>query len=112
MAVGIKTIKTIQHRFPTTVLLMVFHALVMSHMEYSALCLLAQFKFDAFFGETDELGFELCFFLVSIHQRNEKTRKCNRRRQLMGLKTLTWFFLYIRIKEEAFQQQLELPTAS
>ena len=62
MAVGIKNIKTVKHRFPTTVLLMLFNGLVKSHIEYSASCLLAQFKFDAFFGETDELGFELCIF--------------------------------------------------
>ena len=37
MAVGIKTVETVQHRFPTGVLLMLFHALVMSHLEYSLL---------------------------------------------------------------------------
>ena len=37
MAVGIKTVETVQHRCPTGVLLMLFHALVMSHLEYSLL---------------------------------------------------------------------------
>ena len=37
MAVGIKTVETVQHRFPTGELLMLFHALVMSHLEYSLL---------------------------------------------------------------------------
>ena len=37
MAVGIKTVETVQHRFPTQVLLMLFHALVMSHLDYSLL---------------------------------------------------------------------------
>ena len=37
MAVGIKTIESIQHKFPTTVLVMLFHALIISHFEYSAI---------------------------------------------------------------------------
>ena len=37
MAVGIKTVETVQHRFPTQVLLMLFHALAMSHLDYSLL---------------------------------------------------------------------------
>ena len=40
LAVGIKTIETIQHIYPTTVHLMLFHALVLSHFENSALLLL------------------------------------------------------------------------
>ena len=37
MAVGIKTIESIQHKFPTTVLVKLFHALIISHFEYSAI---------------------------------------------------------------------------
>ena len=37
MAVGMKTVETVLHRFPTGVLLMLFHSLVMSHLEYSLL---------------------------------------------------------------------------
>ena len=37
MAVGIKTIESIQHKFPTTGLVMLFHALIISHFEYSAI---------------------------------------------------------------------------
>ena len=37
IAVGIKTIETIQRKFPTTVLFVLFQALVLSHFEYSAL---------------------------------------------------------------------------
>ena len=37
MAVGMKTVETVQHRFPTQVLLLTFHALVMSHLDYSLL---------------------------------------------------------------------------
>ena len=33
MAVGIKIIETVQNRFPTTVLTMLFHALVFNHLE-------------------------------------------------------------------------------
>ena len=36
MTVGIKTVDSIQHKFPTTVLVMLFHALIFSHFEYSA----------------------------------------------------------------------------
>ena len=39
MAVGIKTIESIQHKFSTTVLVMLFHALIISHFEYSAIFL-------------------------------------------------------------------------
>ena len=35
MAVGLKTVETVQHRFPTQVLFMIFHALVMRHLDYS-----------------------------------------------------------------------------
>ena len=35
MAVGMKTIETMRHRFPTQALFMLFHALVMSHLGYS-----------------------------------------------------------------------------
>ena len=37
MAVGTKTIESIQHKIPTTVLVMLFHALIISHFEYSAI---------------------------------------------------------------------------
>ena len=37
LAVGIKTIETVQHRFPITVLLIFLYSLVISHSEYSAL---------------------------------------------------------------------------
>ena len=37
MAVGIKIIESIQHKFPTTVLVMLFHALIISHFERSAI---------------------------------------------------------------------------
>ena len=37
MAVGITTVEIAQHRFPTQVLHMLFHALVMSHLDYSLL---------------------------------------------------------------------------
>ena len=40
MAVGIKTIETLKHKFLTRVLLKLFQALVLSHFEYSALFLL------------------------------------------------------------------------
>ena len=37
MAIGIKTIEFIQHKFPTTVLVVLFHALIISHFENSAI---------------------------------------------------------------------------
>ena len=37
MAVGKKTVETFQHRFPSGVLLLLSHALVMSHLDYSQL---------------------------------------------------------------------------
>ena len=39
MAVGIKIIETVQHRFQTKVFIILSHALFISHLEYSALCL-------------------------------------------------------------------------
>ena len=53
MALVIKTIKIVQHRFPTTVLRTRFHALVISHLEYCFISRSNQFNFGAFFGETD-----------------------------------------------------------
>ena len=40
MTVGIKTIESIQHKFPTTVLVMLFHAPIISHFEYFAIFLI------------------------------------------------------------------------
>ena len=37
MTVGVKTTEIVQYRFPTTVLLMLFHVVVRSHLEYTAL---------------------------------------------------------------------------
>ena len=114
MAICIKTIETVQHRFPTTVLLMLFHALVISHLEYSALCLSNQFNFGAFFGETDKLGFEVCIFRSSISSSNELRKRKNviGIRQLIELKNLKYYFQYIRNMKRAFQQQFKLPMAS
>ena len=39
MAVGIKTIETLQQRLPIAVLLVIFYIVVFSHLKYSALCL-------------------------------------------------------------------------
>ena len=37
MAIGIKAIESIQHKIPTTVLVMFFQALIISHLEYYAI---------------------------------------------------------------------------
>ena len=46
MAVGIDTVETTQLRFATTVPFMLFQAIVISHLEYSALF---HFKISSFF---------------------------------------------------------------
>ena len=48
-AVGINTVETVQNRFPTGVFIMRFYTLVMSHLEYSVLCLFFN-KISSFFA--------------------------------------------------------------
>ena len=73
MALGIKFVETVQHRFPKQVLLMLFHARVMSQSPglFSSVCLQNKFLFIALTTKIDELGLEeRLFFQTSSHFMN------------------------------------------
>ena len=59
-AVGVKTIESIQHKVPTTVLVMLFHALITSHFEYSAIFFTQISPPLLLSREPGELGIEIC----------------------------------------------------
>ena len=68
MTVGKKIVETVQHRFPKQVLPMLFHAIVMSHLDYSFLFFFKiSSPFFALTRKTDELGSEERVFLFK-HQ--------------------------------------------
>ena len=44
---------------------MFFHALIVGHIVYSALCLFQNSSTLCFFGKTDELGVEMCILGIA-----------------------------------------------
>ena len=113
MAVGIKTVETMQHRFPTEVLLMLFHALVMSHLGYSLLFL----KISSLLLSLEKqmnLALKSVFFRSNIKSSYElrKSKGIISIRHSIMFKSLIYFFQYIHNQKKAFQNQLKLPTAT
>ena len=102
MAVGKKTVETVQHRFPTGVLLMLFHALVMSHLKYS---LLFFFKVGSslLLSLEKQLNWALksVFFCSNIKSSHElrKNKGIISIRHLIMFKSLVYFFQYINNKK-------------
>ena len=115
MAVGIKTVETTQHRFPTGVLLMLFHALVMSNLDY---CLL--FFFNIISSLLLSLEKQKNWSLKSVFFRSKKKSSYELRknkgiisiRHLIMFKSLIYFFQYFFSQKKSFQNQLKLPTAT
>ena len=103
MAVGIKTVETVQHRCPTGVLLMLFHALVMSHLEYS---LLFFFKVSSslLLSLEKQMNWALksVFFRSNIKSSRElrKNKGIISIRHLIMFKSLIYFFQYINDKKK------------
>ena len=114
MAVGIKTIETIQHKFPTTVL-MLFQALVLGHCEYSAALIPAANHLNVItiVRETDELGLKFVYFRSSIKDSFDLRlhKSVLGFRQRIELKSLT-FFQYINNRKKAFVDRIKLPTVN
>ena len=94
MAVAIKNIETIQQKFPTTVLLMLFQALVLSHFLYSALILL-QITSTLLLSLAQQMNWAVKFVYFrssikgSFDLRTHNNVLGNRRR--IELKSLTYF---------------------
>ena len=115
MAVGIKTVETVQHRFQTQVLFMLFHALVMSHLDYS---LLFFFKNSSYLLLSLEKqmtwALKSVFFRSKIKSSYElrKNKGIISIRHLIMFKSLIYFFQYNNNQKKAFQIQLKLSTAS
>ena len=115
MAVGIKTIETIQHKFPTTDLLMLFQALVLSHFEYSA-SFLVQMTSTLLLSLEKQMNWAL----KSVYFRSCIKSSFDLRihksvlglRQHIELKSLTYFFQYVNNRKEAFVDRIKLSTAN
>ena len=84
IAVGIKTIETVQQRYPSKVLFMLFSRV---SLVIRVLCFMShsnQFNFNAYFTETVEVGSQVQSFFVLV-----SGRQINRPRQLIEFGTLT-----------------------
>ena len=109
MAVGITTVETVQHRFPTQVLLMLFHALVMSHLEYFLLLL---FKISSSFLLSLEKQMNWALKSVSFRSNIKssyelrKNKGTIRIRHLIMFKSLIYFFQYINNQKKALSLSL------
>ena len=115
MAVDIKTVEFVQHRFPTQVLLMLFYALVMSHLDYF---LLFFFKISSSLllslGKQMNWALKTVFFCINIKSSYEsrKNKGIISIRPLIMFKSPIYFFQYIIDQKKSFQNQLKLPTTS
>ena len=111
MAVGIKTVETVQHRFPTQVLLLTFHALVLSHLDYS---LLFFFKISSslLLSLEKQMNWALksVFFRSNIKSSYElrKNKGIIRIRHLVMFKSLIYFFQYINKQKKSISKSVEI----
>ena len=102
MAVGIKTIETVEYILLITVLLMLFYALAVSHLENSnALCLF-QIRLTLVLSLEKQViwTFKCAYFCSRIQSSNEL--QIIGIRQLTELKTLTYCFQIIRNIKKSF----------
>ena len=107
MAVGIKTV---QHRFPTQLLLMLFHVLVMSHLGYSLL-----FFFEISSSSLLSLGKQMNWALKGVFFRSNikssyelrKNKGIISIRHLIMFKSLNYFFQYIS-NQKKFSKSVEI----
>ena len=93
---------------------MPFHALVISHLEYSAFFLF-QISSTLLLSLEKQMNWALkCVFFRSRIKSNELRKRKNLISiiQLIELITLTYYLRYIRNMKTAFQKHLKLPTAS
>ena len=110
IAVGIKTVETVQHSFPTGILLMLFHALVTIHFSFCSKLVLLYSSHR----QTDELGFEERVFLFksqAILRIEKKNKSIISIRHLIMFKSLIYLFQYNNSQKNS-QNQLKLPTAT
>ena len=116
MAVGIKTIESVQQKFPTTVLVMLFHALVISHLEYSALYF-TQITSPLLLSLEKQMNWALkCVYFRSSFKSSSDLRKKKKIigiKQLIELKSLTYLFQYLKkMRKKSFRTYLKIPTAT
>ena len=108
MAVGIKTIEVIQHKFPTKFSLMLFRASVMSHFENSALFLLQNTSILLL-----SLKKQMKWALKSVYFRSNIKGLFDLRihksvlgiRQRVELKSLTYSIQYIKTRKKSIFRQ-------
>ena len=114
MAVGIKPLESIQHKFPTTVLVMLFHALIISHFEYSAIFFTQVSPFLLLSPEKQmNWALKSVYFRLNFKSSSDprKKKKIIVIKQLIELKSLVFLFQYLKNTKKAFQSTLKLPTA-
>ena len=94
MAVGFTTFETLQHRFPTAVFLLLFHALVNSHSECFA------FKISStlvlFWEIQMNWALKCVFFCSGIKSSNE----LGNRKNIIGMRQLIGLNVLLRIHQE------------
>ena len=102
MTVGKKIVETVQHRFPKQVLPMLFHAIVMSHLDYSFLFF---FKISSSFllSLEKQMNWALksvCFCSnIKSSYELRKNKGIISVRHLILLKSLIYFFQYNNIQK-------------
>ena len=114
MAVGIKTVEYIQHKFPTTVLVMLFNALITSHSEYSAI-FFTQISPPLLLSLEKQMNWAIksVYFRSSFKSSSDlrEREKIIGIKQLIELKSLAFLFQFFKKLKKAFQSTLKLPAA-
>ena len=111
MAVGIKTIESIQHKFPTTVLVMLFHALIISHFESSAI-FFTQISPPLLLSLVKQMNWALksVYFRSNFKSSSDlrEKKKIIGIKQLIELKSLVFLFQYLKKTKKSLPQHFEI----
>ena len=114
MALGIKTIDTIRKQLPTKSLYTLFQSIVLSHLDYSALFLSGvNNSLIVSLEKQMNWGLKRTFFRSSYKSSTllRQSKKILGISQTIDLKSLLYFYNYIKGEKLAFQENLKLPNA-
>ena len=111
MAVGIKTIESIQHKIPTTVLVMLFHALIFSHFEYSAI-FFTQISPPSLVSLEKQMNWALksVYFRSNFKSSSDlrEKKKIIGIKQLIELESLVFLFQYLKNTKKSLQEHFKI----
>ena len=114
MAIGIKTIKTIRTQLPTKTLEALLNAIVLSHLDYSAL-LINEINQNLINSLERQLNWAIkTTFFRSKHKSSRDIRLHKNIlsvQQRLDIRSILYFYDYITCKKEPFSKSLKLPTA-